>query len=133
MPIAFQLLLYPVTDLASDTESKRKFSKGYWLDTLPFLIQSYLAREEEKTNPLASPLRAESFSGLPPAHIVTAGHDPLRDEGRAYATRLQEAGVDAQYDCYESMIHGFISIRGIVDEGERALQASAASLREAFS
>ena len=133
VPIRFQLLLYPVTDLASETESKRKFSNGFWLDTLPFLIESYVATDEDRTNPLASPLRARNFSGLPPAHIVTAGHDPLRDEGRAYATRLQEAGVDAQYDCYESMIHGFISIRGIVDEGERALQASAASLREAFS
>ncbi len=131
-PIAFQLLLYPVTDLASDTESKQKFSKGYWLDTLEFLIQSYVAKEGDKTNPLASPLRAENFSGLPPAYIVTAGHDPLRDEGKEYATRLREAGVAAKYDCYESMIHGFISIRGIVDEGERALQACAASLREAF-
>ena len=132
IPIAFQLLLYPVTDLASDTESKRKFSKGYWLDTLAFLIGSYVAKEEDKINPLGSPLRAESFSGLPPAHVVTAGHDPLRDEGRAYADKLRAAGVDAKYDCYDSMIHGFISIRGIVDEGEKALQACAISLRDAF-
>ena len=132
MSIAYQLLLYPVTDLASDTESKRRFSKGYWLDTLAFLIESYVAKQEDKTNPLASPLRAESFSGLPPSHIVTAGHDPLRDEGKEYATRLQEAGVAAKYECYESMIHGFVSIRSIVDEGERALQACATSLREAF-
>lgn len=132
MSIAFQLLLYPVMDLASDTESKRQFSKGYWLDTLAFLIRSYVASEEDKTDPLASPLRAKNFSGLPSSYIVTAGHDPLRDEGKAYATRLQEAGVAAKYECFESMIHGFISIRSIVDEGEKALQACATSLREAF-
>lgn len=129
LPLRFQLLLYPVTDLASETESKRKYSKGFWLDTLPFLIRSYIARTEDELDPLASPLRAEDLSGLPRAYIVTAGFDPLRDEGELYAERLREAGVATEYRCYESMIHGFVSLRGLLDAGDAALVECGQRLR----
>ncbi len=131
-PISFQLLIYPVTDLASDNESKRLFSSGYLLNSMPLYIASYVRGDADRTDPLASPLRAESLAGLPPAFVLTAGYDPLRDEGDAYAARLQEAGVPTQHKCYESMIHGFVSITGLIGAAEAGLADSAAALRAAF-
>jgi acetyl esterase len=130
--IAFQLLIYPVTDLASDTESKRLYSKGYLLNSMPFYIDSYVKAEADKRNGLASPLRAADLANLPPAFILTAGFDPLRDEGEAYAERLKQAGVKVRLKRYESMIHGFASITGFLPSAEAGLADSAAALREAF-
>lgn len=128
----YQLLIYPVTDLASETESKRLYSSGYLLNSMPFYIQSYVRSEADLTNPLASPLRAPDLSGLPPAFLFTAGYDPLRDEGDAYAARLEEAGVPVEHKCYGSMIHGFVSITGLLESAEVGLRDSAAALRRAF-
>ena len=130
--IGFQLLVYPVTDLASDSESKRLYSKGYLLNSMPFYINSYVRAEADKRNGLASPLRAADLSNLPPAFILTAGFDPLRDEGEAYAERLRQAGVPVTLKRYESMIHGFVSITGLLPSAEVGLADSAAALREAF-
>lgn len=132
-PLTLQLLLYPVVDLTSDTESKRKFGKGFWLDTLPFLIESYAPKKEDRLDPRASPLLAPDLSRLPPAHIVTAGFDPLRDEGRAFADRLRSSGVPTEYRCYESMVHGFFSLRGLLDLADEALVDCAAFLRRVAS
>jgi len=84
-------------------------------------------------DPLASPLRATDFTGLPPAFVLTAGFDPLRDEGDAYAKRLAGAGAAVQNKCYESTIHGFASITGLIESAEVGLHASAAALREMFN
>ena len=76
-----------------------------------------------------SPLRAENLKGLPPTFLMTAGYDPLRDEGKAYAQKLLEAGVDVEYRNYDSLIHGFISMSGVVREARRAFSDAVAALR----
>lgn len=129
----FQLLIYPVTDLASENESKRLYSSGYLLNSMPFYIQSYVRNDDDLTNPLASPLRATNHANLPPAFVLTAGFDPLRDEGQAYAAKLRDAGVVVEHKCYESMIHGFVSITGLIASAEVGLADSAAALRAAFT
>ena len=131
--ICFQLLIYPATDLGGETESKRLYSSGYLLNSMPFYVASYLGPEGDAADPLASPLRAPDLSDLPPAFVLTAGFDPLRDEGEAYAKRLQAAGVPTEYRCHESMIHGFVSITGLIESAEAGLADSAVALRAAFS
>lgn len=127
----FQLLLYPVTDLGAERESHELFAEGFYL-TLPLMrwfIANYVANEAERLDPRASPLRAASLTGLAPAFVVTAGYDVLRDEGKAYAQGLLEAGVDVEYRNYESLIHGFISMTGVVREARHAFDEAVAALR----
>ena len=131
--ICFQLLIYTATDLAGETESKRLYSSGYLLDSMPFYVASYLGPEGNAAAPLASPLLAPDLSDLPPALVLTAGFDPLRDEGEAYARRLEAAGVPTDYRCHESMIHGFVSITGLIENAEAGLADAAAALRAAFN
>ncbi len=131
--ICLQLLIYPATDLAGETESKRLYSSGYLLNSMPFYVASYVGPEGDAAAPLASPLRAPDLSGLPPAFVMTAGFDPLRDEGEAYARRLQAAGVAVEYRCHEGMIHGFVSITGLIASAEAGLADAAAALRAAFA
>ncbi len=127
-PVAFQMLIYPVTDHASDTESKRLYSSGYLLNSMPFYTASYLPDEVDRTHPRASPAYALSHAGLPPAVVMTAGFDPLLDDGKAYADKLEEAGCEVDYVCFESMIHGFISLRGLIPTAEEGLRRCAASM-----
>jgi acetyl esterase len=127
----FQLLIYPVTDLGAETESYELFAEGFYL-TRPLMRWfrgNYLADGHDGLDPVCSPLRAESLVGLPPAFIMTAGFDVLRDEGKAYAARLLDAGVDVEYRNYESLIHGFLSMFGVVREARRALSDAVAALR----
>ena len=131
--IAFQLLIYPATDLAGETGSKRLYSSGYLLDSMPFYVASYIGPEGDAAAPLASPLLAGDLSKLPPAFVLTAGFDPLRDEGEAYARRLQDAGVAVEYRCHDGMIHGFVSITGLIASAEAGLADAAAALRAAFA
>ncbi len=131
--IAFQLLIYPATDLAGESESKRLYSSGYLLNSMPFYVASYLGPEGDAADPLASPLLAPDLAGLPPAFVLTAGFDPLRDEGQAYATRLEAAGVPTEYRCHEGMIHGFVSITGLIASAEAGLADAALALRGALS
>ncbi len=133
LSLRFQLLLYPVTDLASTHESRRLFAKGYWLDNMPFYTAAYAPRLEDRLDPRASPLRATDLAGLPRTRVVTAGYDPLRDEGRAYADRLIAAGVPTEYDCAESMIHGFLSLHALVAEAAAGLAESGAALRRGLA
>lgn len=119
--IRFQLLIYPVTDLTSANESKRLFSKGYLLNSMPFYIASYLGPNGDGGNPLASPLLSDDLSRLPPAYVVTAGFDPLRDEGQDFARKLAAHGVAVEHKCYEDMIHGFVSLRGLLTESDAVL------------
>ncbi len=129
-----QLLIYPATDMAMSHASHKFFGDGYRL-TRPLMVWSstnYLREGQDIMDPRASPLRAKDHSGLPPTIIVTAGFDPLRDEGAAYAARLRNAGVDIQYRCFDNLIHGFISLTGVVNAAARALAEITVMLKKAL-
>jgi len=132
--IGLQILLYPVTDLAAETRSYRDFAEGYLLtlDGMRWFGAHYLNTRDEAADWRASPLRARSLAGLPPALIVTAGFDPLRDEGEAFAARLRDAGGRVDYVCYGGMIHGFVPMGRLIDTGNRAVSHIAASLHQAL-
>lgn len=108
--ISHQFLIYPVTHFAFDTGSYSDFAEGYFLerDAMRWFWGHYLAAEADGSNPLASPLLAENHAGLPAATIITAGYDPLRDEGKAYADKLTAAGVPVTYRCFDDMVHGYL-------------------------
>lgn len=133
-PLVFQLLVYPVTDMRDDTDSYRAFAEGYSLsaDMMRWFMGCYLNCDEDKASLLASPLRAEDMSGLPPALVITASHDPLLDDGRAYAEKLRAAGVPAEHVNYEGFIHGFWSATACIDAAGEAHSRACAALRGAF-
>ena len=133
--ISHQVLLYPVTDVGAETRSYRDFAEGYMLtrDSMRWFVEQYLKSKDEAADWRASPLRASSLAGLPPALIVTAGFDPLRDEGEAYAHALRAAGGRVDYICYGGMIHGFAPMGKLIDSGNRAVSHIAASLRQELS
>ena len=132
--IALQALLYPVTDVGAETQSYRDFSEGFLLtrETMRWFCDQYLNGEAEAVDWRVSPLRAPSLAGLPPALIVTAGFDPLRDEGDAYAVALRRAGVRVDSICYGGMIHGFAPMGRLIDTGNRAVSLIAGTLRQAL-
>lgn len=115
---ALQFLIYPTTQTNSQHPSRTTFASGLLLekDTIAWFINHYLPDPSEHADPRASPLLAESVAGLAPTLMVTAGFDPLRDEGRAYADRLQEAGVPVEYHCATGLPHGFWSMGGAIDD-----------------
>ena len=132
--IAFQLLIYPAVDMANAYQSRTDFASGYLLDvdTTTWFMQQYLPNGAEPADLRLSPALAPSLAGLPPAHVVTAGFDPLRDEGRRYAELLSAAGVKASHTCYEGAIHGFVNMGGVIEVGRTALAESAAILKAAL-
>jgi len=132
--IALQVLTYPVTDLSSESKSYGDFADGYMLtrDSMRWFKNHYLKSSSDADDWRASPLRAASLAGLPPALIITAGFDPLRDEGAAYAARMTETGGSVDYVCYGGMIHGFMPMGKLIDTGNRAISHVAASLRQAL-
>ncbi|MCP4753606.1 MAG: alpha/beta hydrolase [Proteobacteria bacterium] len=133
--ISRQILLYPSTNLSNlDTESYRHFGKGFNLDKteIEWLIGQYLTDEKDIINPLASPLLAANHGNLPPATIITAQMDPLRDEGKQYAEKLKKAGVEVQYRCYDGMIHAFVSADGILSQAFEALDEVGADLKKTY-
>ncbi len=129
--IVAQVLVYPVTDDSFETESYRACGEGYELATeeMQWFWGKYLARPEDGGHPYASILRAPDLTRLPPALVLTAEFDPLRDEGEAYAARLLEAGVPARLVRYDGAIHGFFTL----PFGERGREEAAGELRRAFS
>lgn len=133
--LRFQLLAYPATDMTASSPSVQEHADGYLLTYADMIWfgQQYLPSPEDATNPDASPLLATDLSGLPPALILTAEFDPLRDEGEAYARRLAEAGVPARSIRYPGLIHGFLSIDGIVDAAAEAVDETIAELRRALA
>ena len=133
--LCFQLLVYPVTDFQADTPSYRENGEGYLLTmgAMMWFKNLYLQTPDDAVNPMASPLRAASFRGLPPALIVTAEFDPLRDEGEAYAARLRDAGVPVTLKRYEGAIHGFFSLFHALDQGRLAIKETGARLRNVFA
>ncbi len=134
-PIRFQMLLYPAVDLQTDYPSRSAYGDGYFLTQkdMFYFRDHYLGGSEDPSDPRLAPLRHPDLSGLPPALIVTAGFDPLQDEGKAYAEALEAAGVPVEYVHFDSMIHGFISMSGILEEGRRGLDQCAASLRNTLA
>ena len=129
-----QLLIYPVTDYSYETESYLENAEGYGLTLagMTWFWNHYLARESDGGESRASPLQAETLEGLPPAYVITAGFDPLRDEGDAYAARLIEAGVPVELDRYEGMIHGFCVYLGRLDQAGISVDRMSAALRRSF-
>lgn len=132
---AFQFLIYPCTDLTRSFESHRMFRNGFLLDalSLDWYMDHYLSKTSDQYHPRGSPLFAANHQGLPPALIITAGFDPLRDEAKAYADKLSQAGVPVQYRCYEGMIHGFFSMTYLLPEARRAVSESVGSLKQALT
>ena len=133
--IVFQLLIYPAVDMRLDYPSIAENAEGYVLtrDHMHWFCDHYLGEEGPLTDPKASPLLAASHEDLPPALIVTAEYDPLRDEGKAYADKLSAAGVTAKHSLYDGMIHVFFQLSPILDGGRAAVEESVAALRSAFS
>ncbi|MES2959983.1 MAG: alpha/beta hydrolase [Pseudomonadota bacterium] len=132
---AFQLLIYPAADMRHDAPSHRSNGQGYLLtaDSLAYYRSHYLADLSQWTDWRASPLLAPDLSGLPPALVLTAGFDPLRDEGRQYADALSAAGNAVQYVCFERQIHGFITMGRVIDEAHTAVDLCAAVLRRTLA
>lgn len=134
--ISFQLLIYPVTDAYAPTESRKTLAKGYLLEQelMDWFYRHYVGGTDADPNdPRVTPLKARDLSGLPRALVVTAGYDPLRDEGKAYADRLHEAGVPVEYVCDEEMIHAYFNMSNAFDTGKRALRDAGAALRRYLS
>ncbi|MFN4354275.1 alpha/beta hydrolase [Parvibaculum sp.] len=134
--IAFQLLIYPVTDAPRTTQSYKDFAAGHMLEAegMDWFWNHYvLSAGTDPKHPYAAPLHAESLTGLPPAYVVTAGFDVLRDEGKAYAEALKKAGVAVEYVNYEGMIHGFFNMQGVLDVARDAVKAAAKALKDALA
>ena len=132
--IAFQLLTVPVTELSSKAESHREFATGYGLSAadMQWFGRHYVRTEADADDPRASVLRAD-LHDLPPAFVITAECDPLRDDGEAYAEKLRELGIAARYKRYPGMFHGFMSFPAVLPEGAEAFEDAGKALREALS
>ncbi len=133
--IAFQLLAYPVTDYGLDTGSYHQNKSGYLLtrDSMDWFWHLYLNSKDEGAEPKASPLRAPDLAGLPPAMVITAEFDPLRDEGEAYASALQAAGVPTTAVRYVGQIHGFFTMAEGMHQARTAQLQAAAALKAALA
>ena len=129
-----QLLIYPCVDLASETSSMTIYANAYPLPTglMQWFAAQYLGPDGDPTDPRASPIRAEDPSGLAPAIVITAGFDPLVDQGEAYARRLRDAGVPIVYRCYDSLAHAFTAFTGAVPAADVACREIAGLVREGF-
>jgi acetyl esterase len=134
LPIAFQLLIYPGTDMRLGHSSHTSNGRGYLLEraTILYYRDNYIADATQFLDWRASPLLCEDFNGLPAAFVLTAGFDPLRDEGLAYADALSAAGARSAYVCFERQIHGFITMGKVLDEANTAVSLCAAELARAL-
>ena len=132
--VALQVLIYPVTDVGAESKSYRDFAEGYMLtrDGMRWFIAHYLGKPQDAEDWRASPARNPSFAGVAPALIVTAGYDPLRDEGDAYGQKLRAVGVTVDHLSFGGMIHGFVPMGKLIETGNRAVTLIAGSLRYAL-
>lgn len=133
--LAYQVLIYPVTDHSFDTPSYRENGTDYFLTTamMEWFWNHYINGDEDGRDWRASPLQVADASNLPPAFVITAEFDPLRDEGEAYARKLAEAGNTVTLKRYLGQIHGFCTLLGAMPAGRQALEEAAAHLRLAFA
>jgi acetyl esterase len=134
LPIAFQLLIYPATDQRRGWPSHTTNGEGYLLtrDTMTYFHDHYIDDPKHDLDWRASPLLHADHRNLPPAFVLTAGYDPLRDEGLQYAHKLSEAGNRATLVNFERQIHGFITMGKVIDEANVAVQLCASQLRAAL-
>jgi acetyl esterase len=133
--IGFQLLVYPVIDFNFNTPSYRDNAEGYFLtaNLMKWFWNHYLRTDADGAQPDASPMRADSLRGLPPALVITAEFDPLRDEGEAYAAKLLDAGVSVSVHRYDGMLHNFILMAAILPQARAAIDEAALAIRNAFA
>jgi acetyl esterase len=133
-PLAYQLLIYPATDMRAVAPSHTHNGQGYLLtaDSIAYYRGHYIQHEADWSDWRASPLLASDLSRLPPALVLTAGFDPLRDEGLQYANALSAAGNSVQYLCFERQIHGFITMGRVLQEALTAVDVCASALKRAL-
>jgi acetyl esterase len=132
--LAGQLLVYPNTDQLAEDQSMRDADDPFLFNhhSVAWYRRHYLTDPDTAANPLASPLRADHLAGLPPALVITAEYDPLRDQGEAYARRLSDEGVPVELSRYPGMAHGFFTMAGTVDASRAAIAQAASSVRAWF-
>lgn len=130
----FQLLIYPALEFITVSPSRREFGKDLFLTQtlMDWFLDNYFEPGADRTEVRASPARATSLRGQPPAHVVTAGFDPLLDEGEAYAQRLEQDGVRVTYQFEPALIHGFLQMSGAVEAAEQANDRICRAVRTAF-
>ncbi|HEY8375466.1 MAG TPA: alpha/beta hydrolase [Nannocystis sp.] len=128
---ALQLLIYPATDLTMSFASVERLGRGFLLEKaqMAWFVRHYTPNEADRRHPRASPWFAPDVAGAPPAAVFTAGFDPLRDEGEAYARKLEAAGVPVTYRCHGGMCHGHINVSGGITHARPLLSEMAAALR----
>jgi acetyl esterase len=131
---ALQLLIYPCVEVACESASMTTYAEAFPLTRamMDWFMGHYMGPADSPADPRLSPIRAEDLSGLAPAVIVTAGFDPLLDQGEAYARRLKEAGVPVIYRCYDALAHGFTAFTGAVPGADIACREVAGLVREGF-
>jgi acetyl esterase len=128
---AMQLLIYPVTDAAGGAPSRRTFGEGFLLTSndMDWFEERYLPEDSDRGDPRVSVLQAPDLSGLPPAYVATAGFDPLRDEGEAFAARLREAGAPVALRRHPGLVHTFANLTAICPTARAAMLEAAGALR----
>ena len=130
--IGAQALVYPVTDTSLAYPSYRENGEGYLLtrESMEYFINTYVPDATQRADQRVAPIRAADLGGLPPALIITAEFDPLRDEGEAYAARLRAAGVETEVTRYDGMIHGFFNMAEMIPDGQTAIDQTCRFLRQ---
>lgn len=133
MPVA-QLLVYPVTDtsMSQPSYAENEDTTPLHSSMMPWFMKYYLENDSDKTNKYVAPLMADNLSGLPPAIVITAEHDPLRDEGEQYAKKLADAGVSVKFQRYDGVVHEFFGLAGAVSKAADAVKFAAEGLKEVF-
>jgi acetyl esterase len=131
---AFQLLIYPATDFLELSESRTTYAEGFYLTKafMDLAEDNYLIGNEDKSERRLSPLH-QDVAGVAPAYVVTAGFDPLLDEGTAYADKLRDAGVPVEYVCEDGLIHGFANMVSVGTAAPKAMRRAAAALQRGLS
>ena len=134
VPLAFQLLIYPSTDMRALLPSHKTNGRGYLLtaEAIKYYHDNYIDDPAHDLDWRASPLLHPNHANLPPALVLTAGYDPLRDEGLHYAQALSQAGTQTTYLCFDRQIHGFVQMGKLLDEANSAVAFCASALRNAL-
>ncbi|MCB1107785.1 MAG: alpha/beta hydrolase, partial [Chlamydiia bacterium] len=132
--ISYQVLIYPQTDFTCAMLSHQEFGSGYLLEktSIDWYKSQYLSPDHDLKDPRISPLYAKDFSSLPPALVITAEYDPMRDEGEAYAHKLKQSGVPTILKRYNGMVHGFFQMPGLLDDARLAIQEVGETLKAHF-
>jgi acetyl esterase len=135
LKIAYQLLMFPNTQMGGETSSLNEFAVGYFLErqAIEYFTALYLPPDADRNSPKVSPLRAKDFAGLPPAYVMLGGYDPLHDEGLAYAEKLRAAGVKVTVADYADLVHGFIYLQTILPQAHDAVAKAAKAVKAALN